>query len=82
MTPRNTSTGAVLEAMILPALARGGDAAVKQQTIGTRCGGGTHKVDAIATRGDDASSSRSNGSRPAAPRNRRSRSKSCVWPTP
>src|SRR5712691_1641197 len=53
MTPRNTSTGAVLEAMILPALERGGYAAVKQQTIGTRCGGGTHKVDAIATRGDD-----------------------------
>src|SRR5713226_3378587 len=53
MTPRNTSTGAVLEAMILPALARGGYAAVKQQTIGTRCGGGAHKVDAIATRGDE-----------------------------
>ena len=53
MTPRNTSTGAVLEAMILPALARGGYAAVAQQTIGTRCGGGTHKVDAIATRGDE-----------------------------
>src|ERR1700719_3016406 len=53
MTPRNTSTGAVLEAMIMPALARGGYAAVKQQTIGTRCGGGTHKVDAIATRGDE-----------------------------
>jgi hypothetical protein len=28
MTPRYTSTGAVLETMILPALARGGDAAV------------------------------------------------------
>jgi len=53
MTPRNTSTGAVLEAMILPALARGGYAAVKQQTIGTRCGGGAHKVDAIATHGDE-----------------------------
>ena len=53
MTPRNTSTGAVLEAMILPALARGGYAAVKQQTIGTRCGGGAHKVDAVATRGDE-----------------------------
>jgi len=39
--------------MILPALTRGGYQAVKQQTIGTRCGGGTHKVDAIATRGDD-----------------------------
>ena len=53
MTPRNISTGAVLEAMILPAVARGGCAAVKQQTIGTRCGGGAHKVDAIATRGHE-----------------------------
>jgi hypothetical protein len=53
MTPRNTSTGAVLEAMILPALARGGCEAVQQQTIGTRCNGGTRKVDAIATRGDE-----------------------------
>ena len=39
--------------MILPALERGGYVAAKQQTIGTRCGGGAHKVDAIATRGDD-----------------------------
>src|SRR5713101_7912435 len=36
-----------------PARERGGYVAVKQQTIGTRCGGGTHKVDAIATLGDD-----------------------------
>jgi len=50
MTPTNTGTGAVLEAMILPALARGGYATEKQQVIGTRCGGGIHKVDAIATR--------------------------------
>ncbi len=53
MTPRNTSTGAVLEAMIPPALARGGYTAEKQQVIGKRCGGGIHRVDAIATRGDD-----------------------------
>jgi PD-(D/E)XK nuclease superfamily protein len=53
MTPRNTSTGAVLEAMILPALTRGGYSAEKQKVIGTRCGGGKHKVDAIATRGDE-----------------------------
>jgi hypothetical protein len=53
MTPRNTSTGAVLEAMILPALTRGGYSAWKQKVIGTRCGGGKHKVDAIATRGDE-----------------------------
>ena len=44
----NTSTGAVLEAMILPALSRGGYACLKQQRVGTRCGGGVHKVDAIA----------------------------------
>lgn len=53
MTPSNTGTGAVLEAMILPALARGGYATEKQQTIGTRCGGGIHKVDAIASRDDE-----------------------------
>ena len=50
---RNTSTGAVLEAMILPALARGGYAVVKQPTIGTCCGGGVHRVDTIATRGHE-----------------------------
>ena len=53
MTPRNTSTGAVLEAMILPALARGGYTFQKQQRVGQRCGGRPHKVDAVATRGDD-----------------------------
>ena len=53
MTPRNTSTGAVLEAMILPGPRTRRVCRREQQTIGTRCGGGTHKVDAIATRGDD-----------------------------
>ena len=48
MTPRNTSTGAVLEAMILPALERGGYTHETQVKIGVRCGGGVHKVDAIA----------------------------------
>lgn len=52
MTPRNTNTGGVLEAMILPALERGGYTSAKQAKIGTRCGGGTHKVDAIARKGD------------------------------
>lgn len=47
---RNTNTGAVLEAMILPALARGGYQCERQVVVGTRCGGGTHKVDAVATR--------------------------------
>ena len=48
MTPRNTTTGAVLEAMILPALERGHYASRKQVTVGKRCGGGTHKADAVA----------------------------------
>lgn len=50
MTQRNTNTGAVLEAMILPALERAGYACEHQVKIGTRCGGGVHKVDAVATR--------------------------------
>jgi hypothetical protein len=48
MTTGKKNTGAVLEAMILPALARGGYACEAQVKIGKRCGGGTHKVDAIA----------------------------------
>jgi hypothetical protein len=47
---RNTNTGAVLEAMILPTLARGGYTCEQQVVVGTRCGGGVHKVDAVATR--------------------------------
>lgn len=47
---RNTNTGSVLEAMILPALARGGYGYEKQVRIGQRCGGGSHQVDALATR--------------------------------
>jgi hypothetical protein len=38
----------VLEAMILPALKRGQYACQAQVKAGTRCGGGTHKVDALA----------------------------------
>lgn len=48
MSPRNTNTGKVLEAMVLPALTRGGYAYKTQQTIGKRFGGGRHIVDAIA----------------------------------
>ncbi len=48
MTTRNTSTGSVLEAMVIPALERGGYALQKQAVVGTRCGGRVHKVDAIA----------------------------------
>ncbi len=49
MSPRNTNTGAVLEAMVLPALVRGGYDVDTQQLIGSRVGGGLHKVDAVAT---------------------------------
>lgn len=48
MSPRNTTTGKVLEDMVLPALRRGGYEFKTQQTIGTRFGGGRHVVDAIA----------------------------------
>src|SRR5712691_6743950 len=48
MTPRNTTTGGVLEAMILPALKRGGYSHQVQQRIGERFGGGAHVVDVIA----------------------------------
>ena len=49
MAPRNTNTGAVLENMILPALARGKYTATKQVHVGIRLGGkGKHKVDAVA----------------------------------
>ena len=48
MSPRNTRTGSVLEAMILPALKQGGYGYTTQQVIGSRFGGGRHIVDAIA----------------------------------
>jgi len=48
MSPRNTTTGGVLEAMILPALKRGGYAYLTQQHIGDRFGGGRHFVDVVA----------------------------------
>jgi hypothetical protein len=50
MTPRNTSTGAVLEAMVLPALERGGYAHRTQVELGIRPGGRRHFVDAVAVR--------------------------------
>src|SRR5712664_2215774 len=48
MSPRNTGTGSVLEAMILPALTHGEYTYTGQQVIGRRFGGGRHIVDAIA----------------------------------
>ena len=53
MTPRNTNTGGVLEAMIVPALSWAGYTYETQKIIGTRCGGRPHKVDAIATRDEE-----------------------------
>jgi hypothetical protein len=49
MSPRDTSTGSVLESMILPALDRGGYSYKKQAVIGKRLGGGMHKVDVLVT---------------------------------
>lgn len=48
MSPRDTSTGAVLEEMIRPALHRGGYAHTPRKKIGNRPGGRAHWVDAIA----------------------------------
>ena len=50
MTGRNTNTGGVLEAMVLPALTRAGYSCETQVKLGSRCGGGMHKVDAVASR--------------------------------
>ena len=50
MSPRDTTTGSVLEQMILPALDRGGYRYKTQVKVGYRPGGGTHKVDAVAER--------------------------------
>ena len=46
--PGNTTTGGVMEQMILPSLTRGGYLARSQVTTGVRPGGGAHKVDAVA----------------------------------
>lgn len=54
MPRRNTNTGGVLEAMILPALMFGGYEVAKQVKVGCRPGGGVHNVDAIARMDDTA----------------------------
>lgn len=53
MTPRDTSTGRVLEEMILPALHRGGYSYQTQVEIGDRLGAGRHRVDVVARAGHD-----------------------------
>jgi len=45
---RDTTTGAVMEAMVLPALERGGYEYFRQVDIGERLGGGKHIVDLVA----------------------------------
>ncbi|MGH7933045.1 MAG: PD-(D/E)XK nuclease superfamily protein [Candidatus Binataceae bacterium] len=52
MSPRDTSTGRVLEAMVLPALCRSGYSYDLQQNIGDRLGGGRHYVDVVARKLD------------------------------
>ena len=49
MTPRDTSTGDVLEQMVVPALKRGGYGVKRQVHIGERPGGRKHNVDVVAT---------------------------------
>lgn len=48
MSPRNTTTGAVLERMVLPALSHGGYKCQMHVHIGQRLGGGKHIVDVLA----------------------------------
>jgi len=48
MIRRDTGTGAVMEAMVLPALERGGYEYYRQVDIGERLGGGKHVVDVVA----------------------------------
>jgi hypothetical protein len=52
MVSRDTGTGGVLEAMVLPALRRGEYECALQANIGERLGCGTHKVDVIARKRD------------------------------
>jgi len=50
---RDTRTGGVFEAMVLPALERGGYAYKTQVVVGKRLGGSKHKVDAVAEKGGE-----------------------------
>jgi hypothetical protein len=52
MSPGSTRTGAVLEAMILPALKQGGYTYETQVKLGKRLGLGTHFVDLVAHKDD------------------------------
>ncbi len=48
MNPRDTSTGRVLENLILPALEQGGYKYRRRVPVGKRLGGGRHFVDVLA----------------------------------
>lgn len=52
MTPRDTTTGHVLENMIIPALEKGGYKYESQVNIGKRVSGGKHIVDVLASKND------------------------------
>lgn len=52
MSPRDTKTGGVLEAMILPSLTGGGYTYEMQANVGQRPGGRAHRVDALVTAPD------------------------------
>ncbi|MEZ5319990.1 MAG: PD-(D/E)XK nuclease superfamily protein [Vicinamibacterales bacterium] len=53
MSRRDTSTGAVLEQMVLPALRLGGYTSQVQVHVGPRLGYGRHIVDAVVEKGDE-----------------------------
>ena len=47
---RDTRSGQMLESAVCPALSMGGYEIEKQKKIGKRIGGGTHRVDALASK--------------------------------
>lgn len=52
MAPRDTTTGRVLENTVIPALSGNGYCCQKQVCVGERLGGGKHKVDVVAWKGN------------------------------
>ena len=52
MARRNTTTGAVMEAMVLPALERGGYKVRRGVNVGTRFGVSRHRIDIHVEDGD------------------------------
>jgi hypothetical protein len=51
--PRDTRTGGVLEAAVLPALKQGGYDSVQSVDVGLRLGGGRHRIDVLAHKADE-----------------------------